>query len=65
MISLPAVALPPELKEDEAVNEGDLTIEEVTTPAPEVIPHQPLQPPVAMFEPIAYPSLHIFVSPGK
>lgn len=60
VISLPSVALPAEPREGESINEGDLTIEEVTTPAPEVIPHQPLQPPVVMFEPIEYPSLHIF-----
>lgn len=50
------------------VNEGDMKVEEVmeaTTPGPGPAPSvqaQPLAPPQALFRPIDYPALHIFVS---
>ena len=45
-------------------NEGDMAVEEVTTetPAPPQAEVVPLMPPGAMFEPIEFPALHVFVS---
>ena len=50
------------------VNEGDMTIEDVTTdtPRPDVIATDvtPVKPPPGLFRPIEYPPLHIFVCTG-
>ena len=46
------------------VNEGDMRVEDVTTPGPTgtMVEAEPLSPPQALFRPISYPALHIFVS---
>lgn len=65
LITLPAPTLPdPADREVEPVNEGDLHVEDLTEGPQTSVPVEvvPLKPPSAIFRPIDYPALHIFVS---
>ena len=62
VITLTAPALSQSLTDETPINEGDMKVDEVTDAAGPATDPVPLRPPEALFKPIDYPPLHIFVS---